>query len=79
MGLLGNKGLDFRKLADFGKWAKEKYPAKKYMMVVWNHGDGWLKNKPAATDNKGISYDEETGNHLTTPELAAALRDAAAR
>ena len=67
---------DFRNLSAFGKWAKEKYPAKKYMMIVWNHGDGWLKNKPAAaTDNKGISYDEETGNHLTTPELAAALRD----
>jgi len=67
---------DYRQLAAFGKWAKEKYPAKKYMMVVWNHGDGWLKNKAAKEDdNKGISYDDETGNHMTIPELAAALRE----
>jgi hypothetical protein len=66
---------DWRQLVAFGRWAKQNYPANKYMLVVWNHGDGWLENRPAATDNKGISYDEETGNHLTTPELAAALRD----
>ncbi len=68
---------DYRQLAAFGKWAKENYPAKKYMLVVWNHGDGWLKNKAAKEENsnKGISYDDETGNHMTIPELAAALRE----
>lgn len=64
---------DYRNLAAFGKWAKEKFPAKKYMLIVSNHGDGWLKNK--ADENKGISYDEESGNHITTPELAMALRE----
>ncbi len=66
---------DYRNLAAFGKWAKEKYPAKKYMLIVSNHGDGWLKNKAASAENKGISYDEESGNHITTPELALAMRE----
>ncbi|KAF0126627.1 MAG: hypothetical protein FD189_864 [Elusimicrobia bacterium] len=68
---------DWRNLAAFGKWAKEKYPARKYMLIVSNHGDGWLKNKAAEgrVENKGISYDEESGNHITTPELAMAMRE----
>lgn len=28
-------------LADFVRWAEETYPAKKYMLVIWNHGQGW--------------------------------------
>jgi hypothetical protein len=58
---------------EFTKWAKAKYPAKKYMLVVWNHGAGWIKSANAA--NRGISYDDETGNHITTPQLGAALKE----
>ena len=28
-------------LYDFVSWAVEKYPAKKYALVLWNHGGGW--------------------------------------
>jgi Clostripain family len=28
-------------LSDFIKWSKSKYPAKHYMLVVWNHGQGY--------------------------------------
>src|SRR4051812_21212036 len=28
-------------LADFVKWTIENYPAKKYAIVIWNHGQGW--------------------------------------
>jgi hypothetical protein len=28
-------------LADFVKWAKEKYPSKHSMLIIWNHGQGW--------------------------------------
>ena len=28
-------------LQDFVDWAVQKYPAKKYLLVVWNHGEGW--------------------------------------
>ncbi len=59
---------------DFGKWAKRAYPAKKYMMIIWNHGSGWEKGlNPGLA--KGISYDEETGSHVNTPQLGRILRD----
>jgi len=64
---------DWRQLADFGKWAKKNYPARHYALIVWNHGSGWVTTKGAV--NKGISYDFETKNHISTPELGAAMRE----
>lgn len=32
---------DGKTLADFVTWGKKKYPAKKYMLVIWDHGQGW--------------------------------------
>lgn len=29
-------------LAEFIKWSKQKFPAKKYILILWNHGGGWL-------------------------------------
>lgn len=72
---LGPKDMgDWRHLVDFGKWAKSNFPAKKYMLVVWNHGSGWEKNAKSVID-KGLSYDDETGNHFTMPELSRALEE----
>ncbi len=65
---------DYKNLADFVKWAKKNYPAKKYMLIVWNHGSGWEKGMTRAT--KGISYDEATGHHMNTPQLGMALKEA---
>lgn len=28
-------------LIDFVRWAKTDYPAKKYMLIIWDHGQGW--------------------------------------
>jgi hypothetical protein len=28
-------------LASFVEWARRKYPARRYMLVMWDHGDGW--------------------------------------
>ena len=63
---------DYRHLVDFATWAKTNYPAKKYMLVVWNHGAGWIKS--LSLGEKGISYDDETGHHITTPQLGMALK-----
>ena len=30
-------------LAAFVSWARRKYPARRYMLVLWDHGDGWRK------------------------------------
>ena len=64
---------DYRHLVEFATWAKTNYPAKKYMLVVWNHGAGWIKSR-GINGVKGISYDDETNNHITTPQLGLALK-----
>lgn len=28
-------------LKDFVTWAKQNYPAENYVLVIWDHGDGW--------------------------------------
>ncbi|MCX5792318.1 MAG: clostripain-related cysteine peptidase [Elusimicrobia bacterium] len=67
---------DYKQLVEFGKWAKQNYPAKKYMLIVWNHGDGWkTRSLHGETVLKGISYDDETGNGITTVQLGTAVRE----
>jgi hypothetical protein len=64
---------DYKSVIDFGNWAKQAYPAKKYMLIIWNHGGGWEKSiGPRIT--KGISYDEVTGNHINTPQMGQILK-----
>jgi hypothetical protein len=28
-------------LGDFVTWTRSKYPAKHYLLIIWDHGDGW--------------------------------------
>ncbi|MDD2806649.1 MAG: clostripain-related cysteine peptidase [Elusimicrobiales bacterium] len=58
---------DWRHLADFVKWAKMNYPAKKYMLIVFGHGSSWMSMDKPLT--KGMLYDDESGNHVTSVEL----------
>jgi hypothetical protein len=30
-------------LASFVTWTRERYPAERYMLVIWSHGDGWRR------------------------------------
>ena len=64
---------DYKSVIDFGNWAKKTYPANHYMLIIWNHGGGWLKSVNAIV-NKGISYDDETGNHINTPQMGLILK-----
>jgi len=64
---------DYKNVVAFVKWAQTNYPAKHYMLVVWNHGAGWIKSRsPEVT--KGISYDDETGNHINTPQMGLMMK-----
>ncbi len=65
-------------LLDFITWGVQTYPADHYFVVVWDHGAGWhlLSPKPMA-QNYDISFDERTGNHITTEELGGVLAQAA--
>ena len=65
---------DWKHLVDFAKWGMKNYPARHYALIVWNHGSGWVTDKDIPV-NKGISYDYETKNHISTPELGAAMKE----
>lgn len=60
---------DWRHLQDFILWAKENYPAKRYLLIINSHGTGWKSNNEAPHYTKGISYDYYSGNHVTTEQL----------
>ncbi len=62
-------------LTDFIKWGVKNYPAKKYALVIWNHGSGWKFQNARFSPVKGISYDESSGNHLDNFKLTAALAE----
>jgi hypothetical protein len=61
-------------MVDFVNWTKKNYPSKKYVLIIWNHGSGWDKGGDiTAITEKGISYDDETGNNINTPQMRMAL------
>lgn len=62
---------DYKHLIEFGQWAKAAYPAENYMLIVWNHGSGWEESPR----QRAISFDSETKNHISIPQLAQALKE----
>jgi hypothetical protein len=57
---LGERNMgDPTTLKDFIAWGKVNYPAKKYALIIWDHGLGW----------KAVAYDDTSGNdemlHMT--------------
>lgn len=61
---------DPQTLIDFTDWATINYPAKKYLLVIWNHGGGFR----SLNLNKDIAWDDTSGgDKITMPELEFAL------
>lgn len=56
-------------LKDFIAWAKANYPAQRYVMIVWNHGNGWRRG----VEGRAVSYDDETGSSIQIWELDQAF------
>ncbi len=63
---------DYKEMVSFVKWAHENYPAENYALVIWNHGAGW-KKKDNAPVVKGVSYDDQSKNHISTKDLGIAM------
>ncbi|MDD2772881.1 MAG: clostripain-related cysteine peptidase [Elusimicrobiales bacterium] len=70
---------DYKSAVDFVKWSREKYPAKKYMLILWDHGTGWMdplkKKSEGAGKSRAISLDDETGNFIGTVEIGKLVRE----
>ncbi len=67
---------DYKRLVDFISWSKKNYPASRYMLIIWNHGSGWMDPRQSKGGSKGISFDDETGNYIRTMQIGQALREA---
>ncbi len=59
-------------LSNFVAWAKANYPADRYALVIWNHGNGWRRT--ANAESRAVSYDDELGTSIQTWQLADALK-----
>jgi len=70
----------WKELVSFISWSKANFPARRYALVMWDHGNGWKPVDPANAhdfgDLKGFSLDDETGSEISTPQIAAALKAA---
>lgn len=65
---------NYKLFVEFAKYVVANYPAKHYVFTMWNHGSGWkLGNQSPIT--RGISYDDSSNNHITTNQLAVALKE----
>lgn len=64
---------DPQTLKEFVEWGKANYPADRYVLILWNHGNGW-KRGPQDAMTRGFSYDDESGNSINTWEIGQALQ-----
>lgn len=61
-------------LADFIRWSKRQCPAKNYILILWNHGNGWypIDDNPKT---RGILQDDNVGNlMMSLDELAEGVK-----
>ena len=68
----------WKELVSFISWSKANFPARRYALVLWDHGSGWkpldMANAHDFSNLKGFSLDDETGHEFSVPQLAAALK-----
>ncbi len=70
---------DYKQAVNFLKWTKQNYPAQKYLLILWDHGTGWMDPQQKKKDNnKGISFDDETGNYIRTKQIGDILKEGGA-
>jgi hypothetical protein len=71
---------DYKQVVSFMKWAKTAYPAKRYMLIIWDHGWGWIDPKKPGENlvggNKSISHDFLSNNYIKTTELGKIFKEA---
>ena len=60
-------------LNDFIKWSKENFPANRYALILWNHGNGWRRSPVEDWTSRAFSYDDQFGSSIQIWELDEAL------
>ncbi len=60
---------DYKSLIAFVRWGVANYPAKHYMIDIWNHGAGWHRDGSSSGVFRDISNDDLSGHKIKTEEL----------
>jgi len=74
---------DWHSLVSFVQWGVTHYPAKHYFIDIWDHGSGWHAIQSMGGLSRSgfhvtdISWDDNTGNSITTQQLGQALAESA--
>ena len=74
---------NWKSIVDFVRWGVANYPAKHYFLDVWDHGSGWHALRALNSTTRSvyspldISWDDNSGNHITTLQLGQALAQSA--
>jgi hypothetical protein len=63
-------------LNDFIRWGKGRFPANHYVVVLWDHGNGWMPRAKSAhaSPPPAFSYDDETGHSIQTWQIDQAFK-----
>ena len=64
---------DKSRLSEFVQWGVTTFPARRYCLVLWNHGAGWRSVKSVKKVTRGLSYDDATGSHIETIDVPGAI------
>ena len=72
---LGEQNMgDPATLTEFVGWTIANYPAQRYALVLWDHGDGW-RGGGGASNAKGACSDDTSADYLENREVGQALAD----
>ena len=58
---------NYREVVSFVQWAKKTFPAKRYSLIIWDHGWGWMD--PSKPMSRSISHDFASGNAIKTTQM----------
>jgi hypothetical protein len=80
VGSLGETNMgDPRVLEDFIKWGIKKYPAEHYLLVVWNHGNGWNDENVYRVARNIMSFHIKRRGEVVLPARGAAKNSVSIR
>lgn len=66
---------DPNNIADFINWSKQTSPAKKYILILWNHGGGWLPGDDNLLETRSVVYDDVLDNRgISIYELTEGIK-----
>ncbi len=60
-------------LTDFMRWGIENYPSGRYMLLLWDHGDGLFSGARSEPQTRGVCKDNTDGDQLELWEIQESL------